>query len=186
MLIRRTDHGSHDRRRVLGLGLAAACGLMLGRARPAAAQAAVRKLRFDSIHTGEKLTVVYWENGDYLANSLREIDYNLRDFRTGEVHAIDPRLLDLLHRLELQMGYDEPINVISGYRCPATNAMLAARSKRVAKNSFHMQGMAIDIRMPGRPLEELRDAAVVLGLGGVGYYPESDFVHVDTGPLRLW
>ncbi len=171
---------------MLGLSVAAGCGLVLRWIRPAAAQAAVRKLSFNNIHTGEKLTAVYWENGCYVTDSLREIDYTLRDFRTGDVYAIDPRLLDLLEQLRLLMAYNDPINVISGYRCPATNAMLAARSKRVSKTSFHMRGMAIDIRMPGRRLEELRDAAIVLGLGGVGYYPESDFVHVDTGPVRMW
>jgi uncharacterized protein YcbK (DUF882 family) len=171
---------------MLGLALGAGCGLILARVRPAAAQTAVRKLSFDNIHTGEKLTAVYWQNGRYVTDSLREIDYTLRDFRTGDVYAIDPGLLDLLERLRLQMAYDRPINVISGYRCPATNAMLAARSSRVSKTSLHMRGMAIDIRMPGRRLEELRDAAILLGLGGVGYYPESDFVHVDTGPVRIW
>ena len=186
MSVRRIEPGAWDRRRVLGLALAAGSALILGRSRAAAAQTVARKLSFDNVHTGEKLAAVYWQDGHYLADSLCEIDHMLRDFRTGEVHAIDPRLLDLLHRLRQQLIYDQPIHVISGYRCPATNAMLAARSQRVAKNSYHMAGMAIDIRLPGRPLAALRDAAIVLGLGGVGYYPESDFVHVDTGPVRFW
>jgi uncharacterized protein YcbK (DUF882 family) len=185
MPVRRIDHVSSDRRRMLGLALAAGCGLVFGAARPAAA-GVMRRLSFDNIHTGEQLSAAYWRNGRYLPSGLREIDHLLRDFRTGDVLAIDPRLLDLLYRLRRQLTYDGPIHVISGYRCPATNAMLAARSKRVSKNSYHMRGMAIDIRMPGRPLTELRDAAIVLGIGGVGYYPESDFVHVDTGPVRFW
>ena len=171
---------------MLGLCSPRAAGLMFGAARPAAAAGVLRRLSFDNIHTGEKLTAAYWQNGHYLPDGLREIDYTLRDFRTGDVYAIDPRLLDLLYRLRQQLAYDGPINVISGYRCPATNAMLAARSRGSSKNSYHMRGMAIDIRMPGRPLPELRDAAILLGLGGVGYYPESDFVHVDTGPVRFW
>jgi uncharacterized protein YcbK (DUF882 family) len=186
MPVRRTGHVSLDRRRMLGLALAAGGGLIFGAARPAAAAGVLRELSFDNIHTGEKLTAVYWQNGRYLADGLQEIDYELRDFRTGDIYAIDPRLLDLLSRLRHQLAYERPIHVISGYRCPATNAMLAARSKRVSKTSYHMRGMAIDIRMPGRPLPELRDAAILLGLGGVGYYPESDFVHVDTGPVRYW
>jgi uncharacterized protein YcbK (DUF882 family) len=186
MPVRRTHHVSLDRRCMLGLTLAAGGGLIFGVARPAAAAGVMRKLSFDNIHTGEKLTTVYWQNGRYLAEKLHEINYELRDFRTGDIYAIDPELLDLLTRLRHELAYDEPIEVISGYRCPATNAMLAARSKQVSKTSYHMRGMAIDIRMPGRPLEELRDAAIVLGVGGVGYYPESDFVHVDTGPVRFW
>ena len=159
---------------------------MLAAARPAVAQGAARKLDFHSLHTGEKLAATYWENGRYLADGLREIDHVLRDFRTGEVYPIDPALLDLLYRLRLAMDYERPIGVISGYRCPATNAMLAARSSGVAWNSFHLRGMAIDIRLQGRPLASVRDAAIVLGRGGVGYYPGSDFVHVDTGPVRRW
>ncbi len=186
MPVRRSDAAAADRRRVLGLTLAAGCGLMFGTARPAAAQAAARKLSFNNVHTGEKLASVYWRDGRYLLDSLREIDYELRDFRTGDVYAIDPRLLDLLYQLRGKLAYERPIHVISGYRCPATNAMLAARSKQVAKHSYHMLGMAIDLRLPGRPLEAVRDAAIGLGRGGVGYYPESDFVHVDTGPVRFW
>lgn len=185
MPVRGSVHPSCHRRRVLGLALAAG-GVMLAGMRPAAAQVGARKLAFHSLHTGEQLRATYWENGRYLTDALRAIDYNLRDFRTGEVHAIDPELLDLLYRLRLAMDYDRPISVISGYRCPATNAMLAARSNQVAKNSYHVRGMAIDIRLPGRQLAALRDGARALARGGVGYYPNSDFVHVDTGPVRAW
>jgi uncharacterized protein YcbK (DUF882 family) len=159
---------------------------MLAPARAAVAQGAARKLAFHSLHTGEKLAATYWENGRYLADGLREIDHVLRDFRTGDVHPIDPALLDLLYRLRLVMDYEGATSVISGYRCPATNAMLAARSKRVAKNSYHVLGMAIDLRLPGRQLATVRDSAKALASGGVGYYPNSDFVHVDTGPVRAW
>ncbi len=186
MPVRRTHRVALDRRHMLGLALAAGGRLIFGAAPPAAAAGVMRELSFDNIHTGERLTAVYWQDGRYLAAELQKIDYELRDFRTGEVFGIDPGLLDLLNRLRHQLAYDRPIHVISGYRCPATNAMLAARSTRVSKTSFHMRGMAIDIRMPGVALTELRDAAILLGLGGVGYYPESDFVHVDTGPVRFW
>jgi uncharacterized protein YcbK (DUF882 family) len=186
MPVRGAEHPSCDRRRMLAMTLGAGCGLMLAAARPAAAHGAARKLDFYSIHTDEMLSATYWEDGRYLADGLREIDYVLRDFRTNEVRSIDPELLDLLHGLRLVMDYDRPISVISGYRCPATNAMLAARSKQVAKNSYHVRGMAIDIRLPGRQLTAVRDSAKALALGGVGYYPESEFVHVDTGPVRAW
>lgn len=174
-----------DRWRLLFQGLAAACGLLLP-ARTASTQNTARWLKFHNIHTGETLRATYWESGHYLQDSLREIDYVLRDFRTGDVHSIDPELLDLLHRISVTMDYQAPINVISGYRCPATNAMLAARSTGVAKDSFHLRGMAIDIRLPGRQLEAVRDTSIVIGRGGVGYYPGPDFVHVDTGPVRRW
>ena len=181
-----SDEAALGRRRLLGLALAAGCGLMLPGARPASAQSAARRLEFYNIHTDEGLRATYWESGRYRPDSLREIDFILRDFRSGEVRAIDPGLLDLLHEVCATLGYAAPINVISGYRCPATNAMLAARSPGVAVNSFHLHGMAIDIRLPGRGLAALRDAAIVLGRGGVGYYPGSDFVHLDTGPVRRW
>ena len=181
-----SDDASLGRRRLLGLALAAGCGLMLPAARPASARSAARQLEFYNIHTDERLRATYWEDGRYFQDSLREIDFILRDFRTGDVRTIDPQLLDLLHRLCVTMGHDAPIDVISGYRCAATNAMLAARSSGVARNSFHLHGMAIDIRLPGRLLAAVRDAATALGRGGVGYYPGSDFVHLDTGPVRRW
>ena len=145
-----------------------------------------RELSFHSIHTDETVTAVYRQDGRLLPEGLAQLDYILRDYRTGEVRPIAPALLDLVHELKQALDYRQPIGVISGYRSPATNAMLAARSKGVAKNSYHLRGMAVDIRMPGRRLAELRDAALRLRRGGVGYYPESDFVHVDVGPVRSW
>lgn len=184
----------HEQRRCYRrgfLGLAAAgAGLALGMLPGARlAQAAVpgaRRLRFYSLHTGEQLSTVFWQDGRLVPDALAAIDYHLRDFRTGDVRPIDPGLLDLLHRLSSLMDYQEPIHVISGYRSPKTNAMLAKRSNRVAKNSYHLRGRAIDIRLPERGLGELRRAAQGLACGGVGYYPKSDFVHVDTGPVRTW
>jgi len=145
-----------------------------------------RELSFHSIHTDETVTAVYRQDGRLLPEGLAQLDYILRDYRTGEVRPIAPALLDLVHELKQALDYRQPIGVISGYRSPATNAMLAARSKGVAKNSYHLRGMAVDIRMPGRRLAELRDAALRLRRGGVGYYPDSDFVHVDVGPVRSW
>lgn len=175
------------RRRFVGWSLAAGGGLLLpGTKEAKAAGAAARQLSFHNLHTGESLTTVYWEGGRYLAEGLAEIDFVLRDFRTGDVYTIDPKLLDLIHRLRLALDDNEPVAIISGYRSPATNAMLAARSSGVAKNSYHVKGMAIDLRLPKRRLEDLRAAALTLVGGGVGYYPNSDFVHIDTGPLRTW
>jgi uncharacterized protein YcbK (DUF882 family) len=181
----RATSWSVDRRRLLGRALAWGCGLLLP-AGAAHAQPAARSLKFYNIHTGESLQATYWKGGRYLRYSLAEIDFVLRDFRTGDLHVIDRALLDLLSQICAALDYDAPINVISGYRCPATNAMLAARSSAVSKTSFHLRGMAIDIRLPGRRLADLRDTAIALGRGGVGYYAASDFVHVDTGPVRHW
>jgi uncharacterized protein YcbK (DUF882 family) len=167
--------------------LAAGSGLLIGRIGPAAAATApARELAFHCLHTGDTVSAVYWEGGHYVRHGLAAIDHVLRDFRTGEVRSIDPYLLDLVHRLQLTMAYDGPVHVISGYRSPKTNAMLAQRSGKVAKNSYHVKGMAIDLRLPGRRLEDVRDIARQLGGGGVGFYPDSQFVHMDTGPVRAW
>lgn len=147
---------------------------------------AERTLRFYHTHTGESLKVTYWAEGDYLAGSLQEINHLLRDFRTGDVKPIAPDLLDLLSRIGNGLDATEPFQVISGYRSPATNSMLHARSSGVATHSLHMEGMAIDIRIPGRDLRRLRDFAMSQRAGGVGYYPASDFVHVDVGRVRYW
>jgi uncharacterized protein YcbK (DUF882 family) len=175
------------RRPFLGWSLAAGGALLLPGTKAAkAAGTAARRLRFYNLHTGESLTAVYWEGGRYVAEGLAEIDYMLRDFRTGDVYTIDPKLLDLVHQVQIVMEDDGAVDVISGYRSPATNAMLASRSDGVAKNSFHLEGMAIDLRLRKGRLEDLRSAALSLNGGGVGYYPKSDFVHMDTGPIRTW
>ena len=180
------DRAYCSRRRFVGWSLAAG-GLLLSRTNAARAHTeAARQLAFYNLHTGESLSAVYWEGGRYLEDGLAEIDYVLRDFRTGEVRSIDPGLLDLVHRLRRTMDAKQPVHVISGYRSAATNAMLARRSRSVAKNSYHVKGMAIDLRFPERRLADLRAAALALAGGGVGYYPKSDFVHVDTGPVRAW
>jgi uncharacterized protein YcbK (DUF882 family) len=182
--------GSHhmdcSRRRFLGWSLAAAGVMMIPATKVATAATAPRQLEFYNLHTGESLRAVYWEGARYLKDALAEIDYVLRDHRTGDVRSIDPALLDLVHRLRCVMECDQPVHVISGYRSPATNALLAKRSRGVAKNSYHVKGMAIDLRLPDRRLKDVRAAALALAGGGVGYYPKSDFVHMDTGPVRTW
>ena len=145
-----------------------------------------RALSFLHTHTGEKLTVEYFSGGRYLRDALASVDHLLRDFRTGDVHVIEPTLLDLLHQVAAATSSAQPFRVISGYRSPVTNAALRSRSEGVAAGSLHMTGQAIDISLPDVPLTTLRDAARALRGGGVGYYPASNFVHVDVGRVRTW
>ncbi|MCE3240703.1 MAG: hypothetical protein K0Q83_1210 [Deltaproteobacteria bacterium] len=141
---------------------------------------------FYNTHTGEKLKSIYWAEGNYVDGSLRQISYILRDPRSDEVHDIDTRLLDLLFSVRKEIETNEPFHVISGYRSARTNAFLRAHSTGVAENSLHLVGQAIDIRLPGRETRILQKAAIALKGGGVGYYPKSDFVHVDIGRVRYW
>jgi uncharacterized protein YcbK (DUF882 family) len=145
-----------------------------------------RLLRFDHLHTGERLEVEYFSGGSYLDDALASVNHLLRDFRTNEVHAIDVKLLDLLHDLSRVAGSHRAFQVISGYRSLATNEMLRHRSEGVAAHSLHMDGRAIDIRLADVRLTTLRDAALSMQRGGVGYYAASNFVHVDTGRVRRW
>jgi uncharacterized protein YcbK (DUF882 family) len=150
------------------------------------AAAPVRQLGFLNLHTGERLKLPYWENGRYLADALTEINHLLRDHRANVVHAIDTGLLDLLARLQSSVGNTRAFEVISAYRAQTTNERLRARSGGVAKGSMHLQGKAIDIRLPGSGLLDLHRAAVTLRSGGVGLYRASNFIHVDTGRVRYW
>lgn len=157
--------------------------------RPALAiDSSVRWLAFDNIHTGEKLKVEYWAEGQYLPDALARVNHLLRDFRSGDVHPIAPQLLDLLSVLRARLETIEPVSVISGYRSPKTNAMLRGEREHsgVASKSLHMQGMAVDIRIAGRSLAAVHTAALAQRVGGVGYYPQLDFVHVDVGRVRTW
>ncbi|MCC6131373.1 MAG: DUF882 domain-containing protein [Acidobacteria bacterium] len=146
----------------------------------------VRTLGFVNTHTREELDVTYWDGSGYAPSALDRINHILRDHRSGEARQIEVRLLDLLHSLRASLGIREAFHVISGYRSPATNAMLHERGRGVAQKSLHLQGRAIDIRVPGVKLEDLRQAALELGQGGVGFYRASDFIHVDTGRVRRW
>lgn len=145
-----------------------------------------RVLRFYNLHTNERLHCQYWSNGHYDASALEDIAYVLRDFRTNDVKPIHTGLLDLLTQAQTQVSSQKEFHVISGYRSPVTNAKLNAHSNGVAKRSLHMQGKAIDVRLPGTPLSVLRQVGRDLKLGGVGYYPKSDFVHLDIGRPRQW
>jgi uncharacterized protein YcbK (DUF882 family) len=174
------------RRHFIAAGAATA---LIGLAAPAEAARRLltpRSLTFDHIHTGERLSEVYWADGRYLPDALHRIDWLLRDFRTNEMRRIDPALLDILADLEHKLGARKPIQVFSGYRSPQTNEMLASLGDGVAQNSLHIEGMAIDIHIPGRNLNHVRRAAMALRRGGVGYYPRSNFVHIDTGRVRYW
>lgn len=178
---------SPQRRQLLtGLALSAAV-LHVSRAAANIQPVSERRLAFSHLHTGERLQTTYWAEGRYLGSSLEEINYLLRDFRTGEIHPIDPRLLDLLHAIQKQSGSRNPFEIISGYRSPKTNEQLrASGGGGVAKKSLHMQGKAIDIRLPGTDLNELHRIACAAKAGGVGLYTRSNFIHVDTGAPRYW
>jgi len=142
-------------------------------------------LRFFHTHTGERLDIVYRRGNTYLPLALDQLDHYLRDHRTGDERPFDPRLFDLLADLTTSVGRPETeIDVVCGYRTPWSNEFLRRRSSAVARHSLHMQAMAIDIRVPGTKTSDLRDAALSLHRGGVGYYQRSDFVHVDLGRVR--
>ena len=145
-----------------------------------------RRLSFRNTHTGEDLTTTFWHGGSYEQAALDEINYILRDFRTGDIHPINKGLLNLLSVLKQKMSTSQPVNIISGYRSPRTNSMLRTRSEGVARRSFHLRGMAIDLRLPGLSTAGIARTARSLSVGGVGYYDDSDFVHVDVGPVRTW
>ena len=146
----------------------------------------VRELAFEHLHTGETLKAAYWEGGRYVSDALAAVRHLMRDFRDGEEHDIDPLMLDILTQLKGRLGTESPFLVVSAYRSPETNALLAAQSANVAKKSYHLKGKAVDVRVDDRALRSLRDVALNLAAGGVGYYPNSNFVHIDSGPVRSW
>lgn len=185
-----------DRRSFLALGVKAAVGILAAQAvptwaatpRPSACGTVkgAKNLAFYHTHTGECLDITYARNDIYDPKALHQINLHLRDFRTSEVHPIDPAVLDILWQIQQEMGCSSTYEVISGYRSPRTNRGLHRRSRGVAEHSLHMRGKAIDIRLTGRETPTLRDCAIALEAGGVGYYAESDFVHIDTGKFRTW
>jgi uncharacterized protein YcbK (DUF882 family) len=138
------------------------------------------------MHTGESLATVYWVKGAYLPEVLEAVDYLFRDHRTDETIPIDPQLLDLLHALRQELECRYSFHIVSGYRSPATNAYLRRHRRGVAQRSLHIEGKAVDLRLPGYDSALLRRAAIELQAGGVGYYPRSDFVHLDVGRIRYW
>ena len=163
--------------------------LASGIASPALANigaANVRSLALNNLHTGERAKLDYWADGNYIKDALISVNRLLRDHRNGQVHEMAPALFDYLHQLLRNIGVSAEVQVISAYRSPATNAVLRAQGSGVATRSLHMDGKAMDIRVTGVSLDRLRDAALAMRAGGVGYYPESNFVHVDVGPVRRW
>lgn len=145
-----------------------------------------RTLYFYHTHTRKSLTVTYWSDGEYVPAALDELNEYLADFRTGDVTEFDPQLFDFIYDVRSSLGSDGVYEVISGYRSPKTNEMLRGRSSGVASKSQHLVGKAIDVRLRGTDTAKLRDAALALKRGGVGYYERSDFVHMDTGRVRRW
>ncbi|HET9158985.1 MAG TPA: DUF882 domain-containing protein [Caulobacteraceae bacterium] len=173
-----------QRRALIGGGAFALASLALGAGATAATQP--RRLALLNLHTGERLSATYWESGTYVDGALDAFSHLLRDHRTSEVHAIAPGVFDILSALQSAVDSSATFDVISGYRSPQTNARLHEASSGVAAHSLHMEGKAIDIRLPGTQLAGLRDAAIRLQRGGVGFYPKDDFVHVDVGRVRRW
>lgn len=184
------DKISHHRRRILALG-AAAIGLSLfpdvvSAAVSSGSSKASRTLNIKALNTNETIKSTYFVNGQYDQNELKRLNHLLRDFRSGESHPIDPKLYDQLYALNKKFGLDKQILLICGYRSPVTNATLRSASTGVAEKSLHMVGQAIDFRIEGVSLKDLLNAAMDMNKGGVGYYPKSNFVHIDTGVVRSW
>jgi uncharacterized protein YcbK (DUF882 family) len=184
-----------SRRRLLGLGGAmAGMAAVAGWVRPAGAREPVRTgtgagsklISLKNLHTGEELETEFFRGGGYIGDSFAAIQVLLRDFRNGEQHAIDPKLMDYLFDVAQHLGVDPVFSVISGYRSPQTNALLHERSSGVARRSMHLEGRAIDVRIAGVDCAHLAGSALDLTRGGVGYYRASDFVHLDTGAFRTW
>ncbi len=146
----------------------------------------IRRLRMYSGRTGERLDTIYWIEGTYLAEAVREINAFMRDWRNGQAVQIDTRTVDIMAASHRLMDANEPYMLLSGYRSPATNAMLRAQSSGVARNSLHMRGQAADLRLDSRSVNQMARAALSCGAGGVGRYSRSNFVHMDCGPVRSW
>ncbi len=144
------------------------------------------KIAFHNVHTGESFNGVYRVGSKYMPDAFERINYVLRDFRSNEIFPIDPRTMDILYTLHKKSGSKSNFEILSGYRCPKTNDMLRRTGTGVAKNSFHLTGQAIDIRLPGYSMNNLHKIAQNLRSGGVGYYRKSNFVHIDTGKVRFW
>lgn len=145
-----------------------------------------RSLKLHNALTGEDMNVEYWAEGEFVPDALKALNHFLRDPHNGKVTEIDPRLFHFVHAIAEKLGFRETINIISGYRSPATNNQLRRRNSAAAKGSFHVKGKAVDIRIPGHSTKSVHRAALDLEQGGVGYYPRSKYIHIDTGPVRSW
>ena len=172
-------------RRTLLRGLGAVT-LIAAPRRPAAALPAERSLQLQHLITGEELEAAYFVGGRYRPEALAAAARLLRDWRTGDTHPVAPDLLDLLWAVRERLGSEAPLGVTCGYRRPETNALLASEHYPASRDSLHLQGMAVDLRVADREPSAVRDAALGLGLGGVGFYPRQGVVHLDTGPVRRW
>jgi len=179
-------HG-HSRRTFLKLIAGGSATSML---LPGLAQAKLtqpeRWLRLFNLHTAESALVAYWADGQYVDSGLSALNAFFRDHRNGEIYPIDPNLLDVVYLLTAMSGSKRHVEVVCGYRSPQTNEMLRSTTTGVAKHSYHLTGQAIDFYIPGISLAHLHRLAKSLRAGGVGYYPDSHFIHVDTGPIRYW
>ena len=183
------ENGFIDRRGVLKAGLlgaAAASIPMIGAGEAQAKGHGAWRVKFTQAHTGESFNGVYRVGNRYLPEAFEKLNYVMRDFRTGEVFPMDPRVIDILSMVQSKSGSSEPFQILSAYRSPKTNTNLRRASGGVAKNSFHMYGQALDIRNPNVSTKRVRNIARGLKAGGVGYYAKSSFVHIDTGTVRSW
>jgi len=174
-------------RRALGLGGAGVLLPLASLPARAALPPGERSIAMSHLHTRERIATVYAVDEQFVPSALGSLNRFLRDHYSGEVGTMDPQLYDLLLRVRRELGVERPFEIISGYRSPATNEHLrTSRGGGVARRSLHMDGRAVDVRLPGVSLSDLRDAAVSLKAGGVGYYPGENFVHIDTGRVRRW
>lgn len=168
----------------------AGSGLVVAACTPSMAMAASsvkpRSLALNNLHTGEALETCYFDGRNYVGKELARLNHLCRDFRQNEVYPMDKRLFDQISKIQSLLGTQAEVQVISGYRSPATNEKLRNQSSGVAKKSYHMLGQAMDFRLDGVNLKQVREAAISLKAGGVGYYPSSNFIHIDTGPVRNW
>jgi uncharacterized protein YcbK (DUF882 family) len=145
-----------------------------------------RRIHLINVHTGDNFDLVYFKNGEYVSDSIARLNHLMRDRRANVATNMDTTLYDQLYLLQTTLGLNRPIHVLSGYRTPETNARLRRRSKGVAKYSLHMEGRAADIYVPGMHVSKLQKAALGFAAGGVGLYSSSNFIHLDTGPVRNW
>lgn len=180
------DVTRRDLMRMGAWGVAASVVPVIGIGKAEASSRGVWGISFRQAHTGESYSGVYRVGNKYLPEAFERLNYFMRDFRTGDAFPMDPRVIDILSMIQAGVGQGKPIEVLSGYRSPRTNAMLRNGSGGVARNSFHMYGQAVDLRVPGYNTAQLAKLAKGLRAGGVGYYARSNFVHVDTGDIRSW
>ncbi len=146
----------------------------------------IRRIRMYSGRTGERIDMIYWVDGKYIKDAVKEVNHFMRDWRTDQVKDMDLRTIDIMAASHNLLDVDEPYTLLSGYRSPQTNAMLRSRSRRVAKNSLHMKGQAADLRLSSRSVSQMAKAAMSCRAGGVGKYYRSNFVHMDCGDIRSW